>query len=104
MKNFLGGDMMKQVKQMRDQLKKAQKELKKETVTGSANGIVEVVMTGSQRCTAVYLEEEKFGSLSTDQQSGLILKATNDALEKSRKLMAEKLGPLSGGLGSLAGL
>ena len=103
MKNLLNGDMMKQVKQMRDQLKKTQKDLEKETVTGSANGIVEVVMTGSQKCKSVYLDQEKFSSLSVDHQSALILKATNDALEKSRKLMAEKLGPLSGGLGGLAG-
>jgi DNA-binding protein YbaB len=27
--------------------------------------------------------------------------AVNDALDKSRKLMAKKLGPLSGGLGGM---
>ena len=103
MKNFLSGDMMKQVKQMRDQLKKTQKELEKATVTGSANSIVEVVMTGNQKCKSVFLDQDKFSSLSLDDQSALILKATNDALEKSRKLMADKLGPLSGGLGGFPG-
>ena len=40
MKNMMGGDggMMKQLKQMQDQLKKAQKELEKETVVGTAGG------------------------------------------------------------------
>jgi DNA-binding protein YbaB len=32
---------------------------------------------------------------------GLIQTAVNDALEKSRKLMAQKIGPLGGGLGGL---
>lgn len=104
MKNLLSGDMMKQVKQMRDQLNKAQKELEKETVVGSAGGVVEVVMTGSQKCTAVQFDAEKIESMSPDRLGALVMQATNEALEKSRKLMTDKLGPLSNGLGGLGGL
>ena len=104
MKNMFSGDMMRQVKQMRDQLKKAQKELEKETVTGSAGGIVEVVMTGSQKCNSINIDENELPNLSADRLGALVMHATNDALDKSRKLMAKKLGPLSGGLGELSGL
>ena len=104
MKNMMGGDggMMKQLKQMQDQLKKAQKELEKETVVGTAGGgTVEVVMTGAQKCESVTLNSEKIRDMKTENLQTLVLMAVNDALDKSRKLMAKKLGPLSGGLGGL---
>lgn len=101
---MFNGDMMKQVKQMRDQLKKAQKELEKETVIGEAGGVVEIEMTGSQKCKFVRFNEEKLSQFTADRLSVLTMQAVNDALEKSRKLMAKKMGPLSGGLGGLAGL
>jgi hypothetical protein len=104
MKNMKGGGagMMKQLKQMQGQLKKAQKELEKETVVGSAGGgAVEVVMTGSQKCQSVTLDGEKTAGMKPENLQSLITMAVNDALEKSRKLMTKKLGPLSGGLGGM---
>lgn len=102
MKNLFNGDMMKQVRQMQDQLKKAQKELEQETVVGTAGGgVVEIAMTGSQKGMEVKLDPEKVKNMSTDQLQALILQAMNDALDRSRKLMAKKLGPLGGGLGGL---
>lgn len=102
MKNLMGDGMMKQMKQMQDQLKKAQKELEKETVTGSAgSGAIEVVMTGSQKCLAVHIHADKIHDYSNDKLQTLIQMSINDALDKSRKLMAQKIGPMGGGLGGL---
>ena len=104
MKNMMGGEggMMKQLKQMQTQLKKAQKELEKETVVGTAGGgAVEVVMTGAQQCESVTLDGEKVRDMKPENLQALVKLAVNDALEKSRKLMAKKLGPLSGGLGGM---
>ena len=103
MKNMLGGaGMLKQLKEMQGQLKKAQKELEKETVVGSAGGgAVEVVMTGSQKCKSVTLDSEKIAGMKPENLQALVALAVNDALEKSRKLMAKKLGPLSGGLNGM---
>jgi nucleoid-associated protein EbfC len=99
------GSLMKQAKQMQEQLKKAQKELEKEQVIGNAgSGAIEVIMTGSQKCINVKIDTNKVKDLSTDRLQSLVLQAVNDALEKSRKLMAKKMGPISGGLGSLGGL
>ena len=41
------GGLMRQAKEMQEKLKKTQKELEKETVTGSAGGVVEVTMTAA---------------------------------------------------------
>lgn len=96
------GGLMKQAKQMQEQLKKVQKELEKELVTGdSGNGTVEVTMTGSQKCVEVKLDPDRVRDLSNDRLQSLVLQAVNDALERSRKLMAKKMGPISGGLGGL---
>ena len=104
MKNMMGGNagMLKQLKEMQDQLKKAQKELEKETVTGTAGGgAVEVVMTGAQKCTRITLDAEKIKDMKTENLQALVMMAVNDAMDNSRKLMAKRLGPLSGGLGGL---
>ena len=99
------GGLMKQAKQMQEQLKKVQKDLEKELVTGNAGGgAIEVAMTGSQKCIEVKLDPDKVKDMSTDRLQSLVLQAVNDALEKSRKLMAKKMGPISGGLGGLGGL
>ena len=102
MNNSKGGGMMKQVMQMQKQLKKAQKELEREIVTGSAGeGIVLVKMTGSQKCTGVVLDENKIEHIPAKKLEKLVEQAIVDALDKSKKLMTEKIGPLSGGLGGL---
>ena len=102
MNNMKSGGMMKQVMQMQKQLKQAKKELEKATVTGSAgNDAVLVTMTGSQKCKGVRLNKEEIDKIHTDKLEKLIERAISDALEKSRKLMTEKIGPLSGGLAGL---
>ena len=102
MNNAKGGGMMKQVMQMQKQLKKAQKELEKEVVIGSADeDTVLVKITGSQKCVGVKLDKEKIEQISVGKLEKLFEQAISDALEKSKKLMAEKIGPLSGGLGGL---
>jgi hypothetical protein len=95
------GGLMRQAKEMQEKLKKAQKELEKETVVGDAGGVVEVTMTGNQRVTGVVLDSEKVKDISTGRLQSLIAQAVNDALDRSRKLMANKIGPLGGGLGGL---
>jgi len=91
--------MMKQLLQMQKELKKTQKELEKDTVTGVAgDGIVEVVLTGTQKFHAVKLDKKQIESISTAELEKMIGVAIKDALNKSRKLMADKLGPLGGGM------
>lgn len=95
------GGLMRQAKEMQEKLKKAQKELEKETVTGNAGGVVEVIMTGSQHVTEIKLNGDKVKDISTERLLALVAQAVNDALDRSRTLMAKKIGPLGGGLGGL---
>ena len=102
MNNLKGGGMMKQLLQMQKQLKKAQKELERETVVGTAgDGSIKITLTGNQKCKKVELQEDYVKLLTKGEMEKQIGSAISDALEKSKKLMADKLGPLSGGIPGL---
>jgi len=93
------GGMMQQIQRMQQQLAEAQERLAEESVTATAGGgAVKVTMTGDQRCTAVEIAPELLKDTDADMLQDLILTAVNLALDKSRELQAERLGPLAGGL------
>jgi len=93
------GGMMQQIQRMQQQLAEAQERLAEESVTATAGGgAVKVTMTGNQRCTAVEIAPELLKDTDADMLQDLILTAVNLALDKSRELQAERLGPLAGGL------
>jgi len=94
--------MMKQLLQMQKQLKKTQKDLEREIVTGSSkDGSVQIMLTGTQKFHSINVDESLINNKSTTEIEERIGKALEDALDKSRKLMADKLGPMAGGLPGL---
>jgi DNA-binding YbaB/EbfC family protein len=91
--------MMGQLQKLQEQLQQAQAQLAEEIVTGTAGGgAVKVSVTGDQRCTAVEIDPEIVKDGDVEMIQDLVLTAFNNALEKSRELAAERLGPLAGGL------
>jgi len=93
------GGMMQQIQRMQQQLAEAQERLAEESVTATAGGgAIKVTMTGNQRCTAVEIAPELLKDTDADMLQDLILTAVNLALDQSRELQAERLGPLAGGL------
>ena len=55
-------------------------------------------MTGDQVCKSVEIVPELLEDADAEMLQDLILTAFNNALDKSRELAAERLGPLTGGL------
>ena len=93
------GGMMQQIQKLQEQLQTAQENLALETVTATAGGgAVSVTVTGDQRCTNVVIKPEILVDNDVDMLQDLVLAAVNGALEKSKQLAAERLGPLAGGL------
>jgi DNA-binding YbaB/EbfC family protein len=91
--------MMKQLQQMQEQLLAAQASLAEETVTGTAGGeAVKVTLTGDQRCTAIEIDPDLLEDPDIEMLQDLLLTATNNALESSRNLAQDRLGPLTSGL------
>lgn len=97
----MGGQagMMQQLQKLQEQLMEAQAKLADEILTGTAGGgAVSVSITGDQRVTAVEIAPELLEDGDVEMLQDLIMAAANTALEDSRNLAAERLGPLTGGL------
>jgi nucleoid-associated protein EbfC len=91
--------MMQQIQKLQEQLAQTQEQLAQETVNYSAGGgAIKVVMTGDQRCQSVEIDPELLKDLDVDMLQDLVLAAVNGALDASRALASERLGPLAGGL------
>jgi DNA-binding YbaB/EbfC family protein len=94
-----GGGMMQQMQRLQQQLAEAQKQLAEETVTATVGGgAVKVTMTGDQRCRSVEIAGELLKEADPEMLQDLVLSAVNLALDQSRSLASEMLGPLAGGL------
>lgn len=91
--------MMQQIQKLQEQLVQAQEQLAKETVNYTAGGgAIKVIMTGDQKCQSVVIDPELLKDVDVEMLQDLVLAAVNGALEASRALASERLGPLAGGL------
>ena len=69
------------------------------TVTATAGGgAIKVTMTGDQKCREVVIDPDLIKDADAEMLQDLVLSAVNLALDQSRELAAEKMGPLAGGL------
>jgi DNA-binding YbaB/EbfC family protein len=91
--------MMGQLQKLQEQLEQAQAKLAEETVSGSAGGgAVKVTVTGDQRCKGIEIDPELLKDVDVEMLQDLLLAAFNNAIDASRNLASERLGPLAGGL------
>jgi hypothetical protein len=96
------GGMMAQIQKMQEQMAQAQSELAEETVSVSVGGgVVTVTMTGDQICRSIKIAPELLEDPDVDMLQDLVTSGVNAALEKSRELAADKMGPFTDMLGGL---
>jgi DNA-binding YbaB/EbfC family protein len=94
--------MLEQLQKVQQQIEAAQEQLADETVTASVGGgAIKITMTGDQHCTAVEIDADLLKDADAEMMQDLVLSAINAALDQSRQLQADKLGPLAGGMGGL---
>jgi hypothetical protein len=97
-----GGGMMGQLKKMQEQMAQVQARLAEETVSAtSGGGALKITMTGDQHCTAVEIDPEFLKEADAEMLQDMLLTAINQALESSKNLANERMGPLTGGLSGL---
>ena len=90
---------IKQAKEMKSRLDQTQKELSNTLVEASAGkGAVKVIMDGQQRIKVVEISPSVMDPEKTKQLESLIIKAFNDAANKSQKAAAKQIKALTGGL------
>jgi DNA-binding YbaB/EbfC family protein len=99
-----GGSMgmkgqLQQLQKLQEQIELTQAQLAEETVMATVGGgAVKVTVTGDQRLQAVEIAPSLLEEADVEMLQDLILSAVNTALDQSRELAAERLGPLAGGI------
>ncbi len=97
MKGF--GNMMKEAQKLQAQMAALQEEVGKKKVEATAGGgMVTVEANGKQELTTVKIDPEVVNRDDVQMLEDLVLAACNEALRKSRELVQQELGKLTGGL------
>jgi nucleoid-associated protein EbfC len=92
--------MMGSLQKLQEQVQQMQEQLADEVVTASAGGgVVKVTMTGDQHCRGIELDPQILQDADVEMLQDLVLTAVNNALDASRQLAADRMAPLTGGLG-----
>jgi DNA-binding YbaB/EbfC family protein len=102
MKDFQS--VLKQAQEMQARLARLQEEMADKTVEASAGGgMVTVAANGRQEILSVRIEKEVVSPEETDLLQDLVRAAVNEALARSREMMAAEMAKIAGGL-NLPGL
>jgi DNA-binding YbaB/EbfC family protein len=93
------GNIMKQAHKMQEKMLKIQEEMANRTVEASSGGgMIIVVANGRQEILSVKIEPEVVNSNEVDMLEDLVTAAVNEALRKSREMVAEEMTKLTGGI------
>ena len=97
MKNMMS--MMKQAQKLQAKMMEMQSELGNRTVSAQAGGgMVEAVVNGRQELVSLRIDAEVVAPDDVEMLQDLILAAVNEALNRSREMMAQEMSKLTGGM------
>jgi DNA-binding YbaB/EbfC family protein len=92
-------DQIKQARELKSKMDKIQKEMEKTIVEGEAGkGMVKITMTGKLKVKAVKIDPSVIDPNNAKRLEEMVLKAVDDAVEKSQKEAEKQLKELYGGL------
>jgi DNA-binding YbaB/EbfC family protein len=92
-------DLIQQAQGLQSKIAALQEELAEKVVTGSSGGdMVKVEANGASEILSITIEKELLDPADPEMLQDLIVAAVNDALKKSRELMAQEMSKLTGGL------
>lgn len=99
-----GGNMMKKIQEMQENMERIQKEVEATEFTSSVGGgAVEVTVNGAHEVTAVSLKPEIVDPEDIEMLEDLILSACNESIRKANEAMEKSMESAKGGL-SIPGL
>jgi DNA-binding YbaB/EbfC family protein len=91
--------MMKQAQKLQAKMMEMQAELGNRTVSAQAGGgMVEAVVNGRQELVSLRIDPEVVAPDDVEMLQDLILAAVNEALNRSREMMAQEMSKLTGGM------
>jgi nucleoid-associated protein EbfC len=93
------GNMMKEPQKLQQQMLALQEEVGKKKVEATAGGgMVTVEANGKQEIVSIKIDPEVVSKDDVQMLEDLVLAATNEALRKSRELVQQEMGKITGGL------
>ncbi len=97
MKGF--GNIMKEAQRLQQQMAAMQEEVGKRKVEATAGGgMVTVEANGRQEILSIKIDPEVVNRDDVPMLEDLVLAACNEALRKSREMVQQELGKLTGGM------
>ncbi|MCL0053008.1 YbaB/EbfC family nucleoid-associated protein [Dehalococcoidales bacterium] len=91
--------LLSQAQELKAKLEKVQQELSNTTLEAqSGKGAVKVTINGQQEIQSIKISPKVINPDNAELLEELVLKAVNEAIAKSQKLAAKRLGRLTGGL------
>ncbi|MGA7562256.1 MAG: YbaB/EbfC family nucleoid-associated protein [Desulfobaccales bacterium] len=91
--------MMKQAQKLQAKMAEMQAEMGNRTVTAQAGGgMVEATANGRQELLSLRIDPEVASPDDVEMLQDLILAAVNEALNRSREMMAQEMSKLTGGM------
>jgi nucleoid-associated protein EbfC len=92
-------DLLQKAQGLQAKVTEIQEQLADKIVVGSAGGdMIKVEANGAQEIVSIQIEKELLTSEDYELLQGLLIAAINDALRKSKDMMAEEMSKLTGGL------
>jgi nucleoid-associated protein EbfC len=93
------GNIMKEAQKLQQQMQELQEQVAQKKVQATAGGgMVTVEVNGKQEVLAIKIDPEVINREDPQMLEDLVLAACNEALRKSRELVQQELGKLTGGL------
>jgi nucleoid-associated protein EbfC len=90
---------MKEAQKLQEKMLAMQEEIAKRKVDATAGGgMVTVEVNGKQEILSIKIDPEVINKDDAQMLEDLVLAACNEALRKSRELVQQELGKLTGGM------
>ena len=91
--------MLRQAKQLQQQMMKIQQELEESTVEATAGGgAVRAVVSGKLRVESLTIDPDAVSPDDVEILQDLVMAATNEGLQKAQDMASSKMGAITGGL------
>ena len=93
------GNLLKQAQEMQARLAQVQEELRRKTVEASVGGgMVQVKVNGQMEFSLIKLDPAVVNPREKEMLEDLILAAVNEGVRRSREMVSEEMGKVTGGL------
>jgi len=93
-------NMFKQMAKVKEKMAEAQAAVRQKTVEASVGGgMVTVVANGAQEIAEINIDKQVVDSEDVEMLEDLVLSAVNDALRRSKELMAQEMGKFAKQMG-----